>query len=102
MLRYLNNAQNVGISGGGYAAENNKKSAAVTTGAYRLNDNDDRETRDQWFIGYVISDGKGRSNSTLKSKFAGRAKSLGLLQTNNKNSAPYTNSDVVWMMVLQF
>lgn len=101
VLHYLNNAQNVGVSGGGYANANNKKSAAVTSNAYRLNDNDDKNTRDQWFIGYVISDGKGAGNNILKRKFAGRAKSLGLLQTNNKNSAPYTDGDVVWMMVLQ-
>lgn len=101
VLHYLNNAQNVGVSGGGYADANNKKSAAVTSNAYRLNDNGGKNARDQWFIGYVISDGKGAGNNILKRKFAGRAKSLGLLQTNNKNSAPYTDGDVVWMMVLQ-
>ncbi|MBR4196051.1 MAG: prepilin-type N-terminal cleavage/methylation domain-containing protein [Synergistaceae bacterium] len=99
VLRYMSNIPGVRASGSGYGTD--KKSAAITSGAYRLNDNDGKNKRNQWFIGYVISDGKDGGNSTLKRKFAERAKSFGLLQTNNKNSAPYTNGDVVWMMILQ-
>ena len=99
VLHYISNAENISASGSEYSKATG--SLTVTSNAYRLNDNDDMNTRDQWFIGYVISDGKGAGNNILKRKFAGRAKSLGLLQTNNKNSAPYTDGDVVWMMVLQ-
>lgn len=99
VLRYMSNIPGIRASGSGYGTD--KKSVAITSGAYRLNDNDGNNMRDQWYIGYVISDGKDGGNSTLKRKFAERAKSFGLLQTNKKNSAPYTNGDVVWMMILQ-
>lgn len=64
-------------------------------GAYVLEDNGGGQNRTQWFIGYVV-----KGDSRMKEKFAGRAKSLGLLQTNSRNSALYTDGDIVWMKVL--
>ena len=65
-------------------------------GAYVLEDNGSAQKRTQWFIGYVVD------NDSMKKKFAGRAKSLGLLQENKKDSKIYTNGDIVWMRVLSF
>ena len=96
----MSNVSNIGASGSGYADSRNG-SAAITSGAYRLEDNGNAENRDHWFIGYVISDGTTNDQSALRRKFASKAKSLGLLQNNKKNSPYYTDGNVVWMMILE-
>ena len=92
ILRYMENPDRVTATN---RKQNDNKNDSVY-GGYVLEDNGGSEKRTQWFIGYVVD------NNSMKKKFAGRAKSLGLLQENKKNSKIYTNSDIVWMKVLSF
>ena len=94
ILRYMENPDRVTATN---RKQNNNQNASVL-GGYVLEDNggSNNEKRSQWFIGYVVD------NDSMKKKFAGRAKSLGLLQENKKNSKIYTNGDIVWLRVLSF
>lgn len=92
ILRYMENPDRVTATN---RTQNSNKNASVY-GGYVLEDNGGSEKRSQWFIGYVVD------NNSMKEKFAGRAKSLGLLQENKKNSKLYTNGDIVWVRVLSF
>ena len=92
ILRYMENPDRVTATN---RKQNNNQNASVL-GGYVLEDNGGNEKRSQWFIGYVVD------NDSMKKKFAGRAKSLGLLQENKKNSKLYTNGDIVWVRVLSF
>lgn len=92
ILRYMENPDRVTATNR-TQKDNNK---ASVYGGYVLEDNGGNEKRSQWFIGYVVD------NDSMKKKFAGRAKSLGLLQENKKNSKIYTNGDIVWLRVLSF
>ena len=93
VLRYMENTDRVTATNRKTDNWNNNDSAY---GGYVLEDNGDGEKRTQWFLGYVVD------NERMKKKFAGRAKSLGLLQENKKNSKIYTNGDIVWMRILSF
>ena len=98
ILRYMENPDRVSATGTGWS-NNKQKMEDVVFGGYCLEDNghydNNPKKREQWFIGYAV-----KGNSRMKEKFAGRAKSLGLLQTNSRNSKVYTDSDIVWMRVL--
>lgn len=93
VLRYMENSDRVTATNRKTSNWNNNDSAY---GGYVLEDNGGGENRTQWFLGYVVD------NESMKKKFSGRAKSLGLLQENKKNSKVYTNGDIVWMRVLSF
>ena len=92
ILRYMENPDRVTATN--RKQQNNNNDSVY--GGYVLEDNGGNEKRSQWFIGYVVD------NDSMKKKFAGRAKSLGLLQENKKNSKIYTNGDIVWLRVLSF
>ena len=93
VLSYMENTDRVTATNRKTDNWNNNDSAY---GGYVLEDNGGTEKRTQWFLGYVVD------NESMKKKFAGRAKSLRLLQENRKNSKVYTNGDIVWMRVLSF
>ena len=92
ILRYMENPDRVTATN--RKQQNNNNDSVY--GGYVLEDNGGNEKRSQWFIGYVVD------NDSMKKKFAGRAKSLGLLQENKKNNKIYTNGDIVWLRVLSF
>ena len=92
ILRYMENPDRVTATN--RKQQNNNNDSVY--GGYVLEDNGGHEKRSQWFIGYVVD------NDSMKKKFAGRAKSLGLLQENKKESKIYTNGDIVWLRVLSF
>ncbi len=96
ILRYMDNADKVSRTGTGWDPSTRKqKLDDAVGGGYVLEDNGSAEKRDQWFIGYAV-----KGDDRMKEKFAARAKTAGLLQSNSKNSKIYTNSDIVWMRIL--
>ncbi len=96
ILKYMLNANAVNKTGTGWdSGTRTQKIEDAAYNAYCLEDNGSAQKRDQWFIGYVV-----KGDNRMKRKFAGRAKSVGLLQKNSKNSPVYTDGDIVWMRIL--
>ena len=95
ILQYMSNVGGVNRTGTGWSNGKQKIEDAAYN-AYCLEDNgyDTPKHREQWFIGYVV-----KGDERMKRKFAGRAKSVGLLQTNSRNSPVYTDGDIVWMRI---
>ena len=100
ILRYMDRGGSVSRTATGWDSNTrNQKLDDAIGGGYVLEDNgyDNPQKREQWFIGYAV-----KGNTRMKERFAARAKSVGLLQSNKRDSQPYTNGDIVWMRILSF
>lgn len=100
LLRYLANSEAV-------TATNRKTSyndKYSVFGGYIVEDSGGTYKRTSWYVGYALPE--GYAGEKMKEKFAGRAKTSGLINAIGSSVSrqnldkPYVDGDIVWMKIL--